>query len=75
MTEVAARKIAVASYTISYLGPTGELLERQEQWFRNDDHALDTIGQSNHPHQILVHHEGRLVARFPPWPREGLPWR
>jgi hypothetical protein len=61
----------VAPYTISYLGAAGELLERREQCFRNDDHALDTVGQSKHPHQILVHHQGRLVARFPPWPRES----
>ena len=65
----------MAPYTISYLGAAGELLQRQEQWFRNDDDALDTIGQSKHPHQILVYQQCRLVARFPPWPRDGLPLR
>ena len=54
---------------ISYLGAAGELVERQEQWFHHDGHALDTIGHGNHPNEIHVHQGARLVARFPPWPR------
>jgi hypothetical protein len=42
------------------------------RWFDDDDHALDEIGRSDHPHEIFVHQGERLVARFPPWPPKPL---
>jgi hypothetical protein len=61
----------MAPYTVSFLGPAGDLLVEQVHWFEHDDHALDTIGRSSHPHEIEVRQGERLVARFPPWPSKG----
>ena len=54
-------------YTIHFLGPDGETIASEERWFEHDDHALDTVGRSDHPHAMLVLEGERLVARFPPW--------
>ena len=56
----------MAPYTISYLGPDGDVLDRQVTWFDHDDHAIDTVGRGDHPHAILIHQDERLVADFPP---------
>lgn len=56
----------MAPYVISYLGPLGETQDRTLDWFESDDHAIDSVGRSDHPHEILVHQGARLVARFPP---------
>ena len=58
----------MAAYIVSFLGPDNEVVSEDERWFEDDDHALDTVGRSNHPHEILVRQGERLVARFPPWP-------
>jgi hypothetical protein len=62
------REVAVAPYTVSFLGPEQEVQAENVQWFEHEDHALDTIGRSRHPHEIVVHQGQQLVARFPPWP-------
>jgi hypothetical protein len=59
-------------YTFSFLSPAREVLVEEVQWFEDDDHALDTIGRSDHPHEIEVRQGERLVARFPPWPPKRL---
>ncbi|MFI4935531.1 MAG: hypothetical protein ACHP7N_12985 [Caulobacterales bacterium] len=63
----------MAPYTVSFLGPEREVLIQDVQWFAHDDHALDTIGRSSHPHEIEVRQGERLVARFPPWRPGGRP--
>ena len=64
--------VGVAPYTVSFLGPNEEVLAEEVHWFEHDDHALDEIGRSDHPHEIRVHQGERLVARFPPWPPQRL---
>jgi len=57
----------VAPYTVSFLGPDDEVLAEEVRWFDHDDHALDEIGRSDHPHAVRVLQGQRLVAWFPPW--------
>lgn len=56
----------MAPYTVNFLGPDKQVIAEDVQWFEHDDHALDTIGRSNHPHEISVRQGQRLVAIFPP---------
>ena len=56
----------MAPYAISYLGPDGDVVDRHVEWFQHDDHAIDTLGDSDYPHVIVVHQADRLVATFPP---------
>jgi S-ribosylhomocysteine lyase LuxS involved in autoinducer biosynthesis len=62
--------VGMAPYTVSFMGPNEEVLAEEVRWFDYDDHALDEIGRSKHPHEIQVHQGDRMVARFPPWPSE-----
>ena len=55
-------------YTIHLLGPDDETVASERRWFEHDDHALDTVGLSDHPDKIEVWQGERLVARFPRWP-------
>jgi len=59
----------MAPYTISVIGPDGEVVDRRRQKFEHDDHAIDTVGRSEHPHEIQLHQGRRLVARS--WPRSA----
>ncbi len=63
----------LAPYTISFLSADGAVLNEQVCWFAHDDHALDEVGRSEHPHAIVVRQGQRLVAEFPPWP-DPSPW-
>jgi hypothetical protein len=71
----------MASYTIHFLGPDSGVVATDVRWFEHDDQALDAVGRSAHPHEILVRQGERLVARFPSWPPErreperGIRWR
>ena len=56
----------MAPYTISYLGPDGDLVDRRMAWFEHDDHAIDTVGNSDHPYEMQIHQIDRFVAGFPP---------
>lgn len=56
----------MAPYRVSYLGPAGDVVDRRVEWFENDDHAIDAVGNGDHPHAMVVHQADRLVAEFPP---------
>jgi len=66
----------LAPYTVSFLGPNGDVVAEEVRWFEHDDHALDAVGRETHPHEIEVRQGERLVARAPPWPpkRRLSPW-
>jgi len=63
----------MAPYNVTFLGPGREVLAEQQEWYEHDDHALDVIGRSDHPHEIEVRQGDRLVAVFPRWPPRRLP--
>jgi hypothetical protein len=65
----------LAPYTISFLSADRAVLNEEVRWFAHDDHALDEVGRSAHPHGIVVKQGERLVAEFPPWPDPHPPWR
>lgn len=56
----------VAPYQISYFAQDGSMVHREQIRFRDDDHAIDWVGASDHPHEIHIHQGERLVAKVPP---------
>jgi len=55
----------MAPYTITYRDGLGAIEKEERRWFDHDDHAIDEVGWSHHPHEIEVNQGDRLVARFP----------
>jgi hypothetical protein len=55
----------VSPYQVRYLGPDGRSASEEEWRFAHDDAAIDAVGASEHPHEIVLTQGARLVARFP----------
>ena len=56
----------LAPYTFHLYDQAGVLRDVRSQSFAHDDDAIDHAGRLDHPHEIQVRQEDRLVARFPP---------
>jgi hypothetical protein len=61
----------VAPYRIHLLGKDGSIAGEHVVECWDDDQAIDLAGKSDHPHEMLVWQDDRLVARFPPWKPPG----
>lgn len=64
----------MVDYTISYRDGDGAILSEEDRAFRNDDAAIDAVGDSPHPFEILLTQGARLVARFGAWPAPSRPF-
>jgi hypothetical protein len=61
----------LAVYTVTLFNADGSVHRQHELQCESDDHVIDLVGESDHPHAIDIHQGERHVVRIPPW-RRGL---
>lgn len=52
-------------YLVRLLGPDGAPIHEEHLDFPSDDHAIDQVGHTDHPHGMEIWDGQRQVAAFP----------